>query len=60
MVQQLYGLIMNVAVGEQTSIRIYFEFCTTIFCCLSFGESVAVLFCSFIEQMGVAVSLVST
>lgn len=57
---QLYGLIMNVAVGQQTSVRIYFEFVTTIFCCLSFGESISVIFCAFVGQMGVAVSLVST
>jgi hypothetical protein len=51
---------MNVAVGLQTSVRIYFEFSTTLLCLLSFGESIAVLFCTFVGQMGLAVSLVST
>ncbi|KAF7306405.1 Pleiotropic drug resistance proteins (PDR1-15), ABC superfamily [Mycena indigotica] len=55
-----YGIFMNVAVGMQTSARIYFEYCVTIWALNSFGESVAIIFASFFDAMGFAVSLVST
>ncbi|KAJ7456457.1 P-loop containing nucleoside triphosphate hydrolase protein [Mycena latifolia] len=56
----LYGVFMNVAVGMQTSPRIYFEYVVTIWALQSFGESIAVIFASFFDAMGIAVSLVST
>lgn len=51
---------MNVAVGMQTSPRIYFEYAVSIWALQSLGESVAVIFASFFDAMGIAVSLVST
>ncbi|KAJ6626947.1 P-loop containing nucleoside triphosphate hydrolase protein [Mycena sp. CBHHK59/15] len=56
----LYAVFMNVAVGMQTSARIYFEYAVTIWALQSFGESVAIVFASFFDAMGIAVSLVST
>nr|GAT46076.1 ABC transporter protein [Mycena chlorophos] len=56
----LYGVFMNVAVGMQTSARIYFEYCVAIWTLNSLGESVAIIFASFFDAMGFAVSLVST
>ncbi|KAJ7071333.1 P-loop containing nucleoside triphosphate hydrolase protein [Mycena amicta] len=56
----LYGVFMNVAVGMQTDARIYFEYCVTIWAVNSLGESVALIFASFFDAMGFAVSLVST
>ena len=51
---------MNVAIGMQTSPRIYFEYAVSIWALQSLGESVAVIFASFFDAMGIAVSLVST
>ncbi|KAJ7748491.1 P-loop containing nucleoside triphosphate hydrolase protein, partial [Mycena maculata] len=56
----LYAVFMNVAVGMQTSARIYFEYAVTIWALQSLGESVAIIFASFFDAMGIAVSLVST
>lgn len=51
---------MNVAVGMQTSARIYFEYAITIWALQSLGESIAIIFGAFFDAMGIAVSLVST
>ncbi|KAJ7630445.1 P-loop containing nucleoside triphosphate hydrolase protein [Roridomyces roridus] len=56
----LYTVFMNIAVGMQTSPRIYFEYAVTIWALHSLGESIAVIFASFFDAMGIAVSLVST
>ncbi|KAJ6501512.1 P-loop containing nucleoside triphosphate hydrolase protein [Mycena vitilis] len=56
----LYGVFMNVAVGMQTSARIYFEYSISIWALQSLGESIAIIFGSFFNAMGLAVSLVST
>ncbi|KAJ7642282.1 P-loop containing nucleoside triphosphate hydrolase protein [Mycena rosella] len=56
----IYAVFMNVAVGMQTSARIYFEYAVTIWALQSLGESVAIIFASFFDAMGIAVSLVST
>jgi len=56
----LYAVFMNVAVGMQTSARIYFEYAVTIWALQSLGESIAIIFASFFDAMGIAVSLVST
>ncbi|CAK5265002.1 unnamed protein product, partial [Mycena citricolor] len=55
-----YAIFMNVAVGMQTSARIYFEYALTIWTLQSLGESIALIFASFFDAMGIAVSLVST
>lgn len=51
---------MNVAVGMQTSARIYFEYAVTIVALGSMGESIAIIFSAFFDGVGIAVSLVST
>ncbi|KAK7064707.1 pleiotropic drug resistance protein, ABC superfamily [Favolaschia claudopus] len=56
----LYAIFLNVAVGMQTSARIYFEYAVTIVALESFGESVGIVFCAFFDGLGIAVSLVST
>ncbi|KAJ6569618.1 P-loop containing nucleoside triphosphate hydrolase protein [Mycena capillaripes] len=56
----LYTVFMNVAVGMQTSARIYFEYAITIWALQSLGESIAIIFGAFFNAMGIAVSLVST
>ncbi|KAJ7171842.1 P-loop containing nucleoside triphosphate hydrolase protein [Mycena crocata] len=56
----LYAVFMNVAVGMQTSPRIFFEYAVMIWACQSLGESVALIFAAFFDAMGIAVSLVST
>ncbi|CDZ97680.1 Pleiotropic drug resistance proteins (PDR1-15), ABC superfamily [Phaffia rhodozyma] len=55
-----YGLLMNVAVGLQTSYRIYIEFCVSIWAILSFGESISICLASFASETGLAVSYIST
>ncbi|KAJ7356761.1 P-loop containing nucleoside triphosphate hydrolase protein [Mycena albidolilacea] len=56
----LYAIFMNVAVGMQTSARIYFEYAVTIVALGSMGESIAIIFSAFFDGVGIAVSLVST
>ncbi|KAJ6521845.1 hypothetical protein B0H19DRAFT_1348812 [Mycena capillaripes] len=56
----LYAFLMNVAVGMQTSARIYFEYAITIWALQSLAESIAIIFGAFFNTMGIAVSLVST
>ena len=40
---------MNVAVGEQTSVRIFFEFAVSIWSMVNMGESFAILVGSWIN-----------
>ncbi|KAF8213711.1 P-loop containing nucleoside triphosphate hydrolase protein [Mycena galopus ATCC 62051] len=56
----LYAVFMNVAVGMQTSARIYFEYAVTVVALQSMGESIAIIFSAFFDALGIAVSLVST
>ncbi|KAJ7275585.1 P-loop containing nucleoside triphosphate hydrolase protein [Mycena haematopus] len=56
----LYAVFMNVAVGMQTSARIYFEYAVTIVALQNMGESIAIIFSAFFDALGIAVSLVST
>ncbi|KAJ7226045.1 P-loop containing nucleoside triphosphate hydrolase protein, partial [Mycena pura] len=51
---------MNIAVGMQSNPRIYFEYAVTVWALQSLGESIAIIFASFFDAMGIAVSLVST
>ncbi|WVQ94560.1 hypothetical protein IAU59_001640 [Kwoniella sp. CBS 9459] len=55
-----YAAIMNVAVGMQTSVRIYFEFAISIWAMVNMGESFAILFGSWIQTEGLTVTSVST
>ena len=49
---------MNVAVGMQTSARIYFQFGTTIWAMLNMGESLAMIAGSWIPIEGLTVTCV--
>ncbi|OCF32364.1 ABC transporter [Kwoniella heveanensis BCC8398] len=55
-----YAAIMNVAVGMQTSVRIYFEFAISIWAMVNMGESFAIMFGSWIQTEGLTVTSVST
>ncbi|WRT65356.1 uncharacterized protein IL334_002299 [Kwoniella shivajii] len=55
-----YAAIMNVGVGMQTSVRIYFEFAITIWAMVNMGESFAMIFGSWIQTEGLTVTVVST
>ena len=52
----LFGLLINVGVGLQSSARTYFEFVVTIWAQISWGESVGILLCSFTDSLGLSVS----
>lgn len=47
---------MNVAVGMQTSVRIYFEFAVSIWAMINMGESFAVILASWIPVEGLTVT----
>lgn len=47
---------MNVGVGMQTSVRIFFEYFVTIFCLLHMGESFSMLFGAWISVEGLTVT----
>jgi hypothetical protein len=49
---------MNVAVGLQTSARIYFEFAISIWALVNMGESMAMIFGSWIGIEGLTVTYV--
>jgi hypothetical protein len=49
---------MNVAVGLQTSAKIYFEFGMTIWAMVNMGESFAMIFGSWIQIEGLTVTWV--
>lgn len=51
---------MNVAVGMQTSARIYFEFVTTIWALLNMGESMALATGMWVRSPGLTVTIIST
>ncbi|ORY27652.1 P-loop containing nucleoside triphosphate hydrolase protein [Naematelia encephala] len=55
-----YAAIMNIAVGMQTSARIYFEYSATIWAMLNMGESFAIIFGTWIHTEGLTVTIVST
>ncbi|WVF67064.1 hypothetical protein IAT40_001808 [Kwoniella sp. CBS 6097] len=55
-----YAAIMNIAVGMQTSVRIYFEFAISIWAMVNMGESFAIIFGSWIQTEGLTVTSVST
>ncbi|KIR40028.1 ABC transporter [Cryptococcus deuterogattii 99/473] len=55
-----YGAIMNVAIGMQTSARIYFEYSISIWAMVNMGESFAMIFGSWIQTEGLTVTIVST
>ncbi|KAK6907065.1 hypothetical protein I203_101054 [Kwoniella mangroviensis CBS 8507] len=55
-----YAAIMNIGVGMQTSVRIYFEFAITIWAMVNMGESFAMIFGSWIQTEGLTVTVVST
>ncbi|WWC68886.1 uncharacterized protein I206_102822 [Kwoniella pini CBS 10737] len=55
-----YAAIMNIGVGMQTSVRIYFEFAVTIWAMVNMGESFAMIFGSWIQTEGLTVTVVST
>lgn len=55
-----YGAIMNVAIGMQTSARIYFEYSISIWAMVNMGESFAMIFGSWIQTEGLTVTVVST
>ncbi|KAK4686772.1 hypothetical protein P7C73_g3345, partial [Tremellales sp. Uapishka_1] len=55
-----YAAIMNVAVGEQTSARIFFEFSMTIWALQNMGESLAMILGVWISTEGLTVTIVST
>ncbi|KAL1410291.1 hypothetical protein Q8F55_004297 [Vanrija albida] len=56
----VYGAIMNVGVGMQTSARIYFEFITTIWALLNMGESMALATGMWVRSPGLTVTIIST
>ena len=47
---------MNIAVGLQTSASIYFEFAITIWAMVNMGESMAIIFGSWIHIEGLTVT----
>lgn len=47
---------MNVAVGLQTSARIYFEFAVTIWAMVNMGESFAIILATWIPVEGLTVT----
>ncbi|WVW79872.1 hypothetical protein I302_101842 [Kwoniella bestiolae CBS 10118] len=55
-----YAAIMNIGVGMQTSVRIYFEFAITIWAMVNMGESFAMIFGIWIQTEGLTVTVVST
>lgn len=55
----VFTVLVNVATGMQTDARIFLEFAAAIWMQLNFGESVGIMFATFFDTMGLAVSLVS-
>lgn len=51
---------MNVGVGMQTSARIYFEFSISIWALLNMGESLLLIFGTFIHIEGLTVTYVTS
>lgn len=47
---------MNVAIGMQTSARIYFEYSISIWAMVNMGESFAMIFGSWIQTEGLTVT----
>lgn len=48
---------MNVGVGMQTSVRIYYEFAMTIWAMVNTGESFALIFGAWVPTEGLTVTL---
>ncbi|WWD16853.1 hypothetical protein CI109_101285 [Kwoniella shandongensis] len=55
-----YAAIMNIGVGMQTSVRIYFEYAITIWAMVNMGESFTLILGSWIQTEGLTVTVVST
>ncbi|KII94351.1 hypothetical protein PLICRDRAFT_132994 [Plicaturopsis crispa FD-325 SS-3] len=55
----LFSIVFVYGVGLRHSPRIFTEFWFTIFALISTGESIGIMFCSFFNNGGIAVSLVS-
>jgi hypothetical protein len=51
---------MNVAVGMQTSARIYFEYSMTIWAMVNMGESFALVLASWLHVEGLTVTYVGS
>jgi hypothetical protein len=49
---------MNIGVGMQTSVRIFFEYWATIWALLSMGESFAIIIGSWVTSQGLTVTYV--
>ncbi|KDQ57066.1 hypothetical protein JAAARDRAFT_35662 [Jaapia argillacea MUCL 33604] len=60
MAAMLYSIVMVGGMGLQLNARIYFEFVIGIFGLLNFGESVGIIFSSWVINGGLSVSLVSS
>lgn len=55
----LYSVISIYGMALQGSPRIFFEYAVAVWGALSFGESVGIIFCSWIRNGGLSISMVS-
>ena len=55
----LFSLIVVFGIGLQNSPRIFIEFWVSSFALINLGESIGIFFCAFVDNGGLAVSLVS-
>lgn len=53
----LFTSFVMVLVGLRTSYLTYFSMSLTVFCLVNLGESIGIVFCSFVEHIGLSLSL---